>query len=81
MIITGRQIKAARCLLGWNQSVLAEMSKVSLASIKRIEPCNGIPKTGAITLDKIEQTFRTKGVRFQNEDGRLGLYLVKEGGE
>ncbi len=37
MTVTSEQIRAARALLRWEQKDLAEASKVSLPSIKRLE--------------------------------------------
>lgn len=38
---TGEQIRAARAMLGWEQSELAERARVSIKTIKRLEATNG----------------------------------------
>jgi transcriptional regulator with XRE-family HTH domain len=38
---TGEQIRAARAMLGWEQSELAERAGVSIKTIKRMEATNG----------------------------------------
>ena len=42
-MITARQSRAARALLGWNQETLADKALVSLTALKRVESANGLP--------------------------------------
>lgn len=63
------QIKAARALLGWNQSELAKAAAISVPTIKRLEAQSG-PLTG---YDRTQQAIRSAleaaGVEFL-EDGQ-----------
>lgn len=40
-MITAKQIRAARAYLGWTEAKLAQMSKLSIAAIRRIERDDG----------------------------------------
>jgi len=37
-MITSRQVRAARALLGWTQEMLADKALVALTALKRLEP-------------------------------------------
>jgi len=50
-VITSEQIRAARALLRWEQRDLAEASKVSLASVKRLETIHGQLAAQPRTID------------------------------
>lgn len=80
MIITGTQIRAARCLLGWKQTDLAEASRISEISIKNIE--RGATDPRASTLTAIKQAFEYAGLIFlepgDTRDGSYGIRLKKE---
>ncbi len=41
-MITARQTRAARALLGWTQETLAEKALVSLTALKRLESESGL---------------------------------------
>ncbi|WP_417460441.1 helix-turn-helix domain-containing protein [Kordiimonas sp.] len=64
-MIRGEQIRAARAILGWSQSMLSESSGVSLTAIRRIEPQDGTPGATARTLERIEKAFNSAGVFFE----------------
>lgn len=64
VMISPAQIRAARSLLGWKQTDLAEASGVSEISIKNIE--RGSTDARGSTLGKIEAAFMTAGVEFLN---------------
>ncbi|UCI05210.1 transcriptional regulator [Mesorhizobium sp. B1-1-8] len=77
LIVTTRQVKAARALLGWSQGDLAEGSAVSEPTIARLEaedgPLGGRPETGA----KIIRALVDAGIEFISENGGgLGVRLV-----
>ena len=61
-MISPAQIRAARSLLGWKQTDLAEASGVSEISIKNIE--RGSTDARGSTLGKIETAFMNAGVEF-----------------
>ncbi|MDZ4690019.1 helix-turn-helix domain-containing protein [Terricaulis sp.] len=63
------QLRAARAFLDWSQSDLAEMAKVSVETIKRLERTAGaIEATKVSTLRAIEKAFEKAGVEFTNGD-------------
>jgi transcriptional regulator with XRE-family HTH domain len=68
-VITVRQVKAARALLGWSQSDLARYSGVSEPTIGRLESANeglgGREETG----EKIMAALINGGVEFIEENG------------
>ena len=73
------QIRAARALLGWNQDDLAKASKVSIATIRRIESQEG-PVMGYVsTLMSIQSALEKAGIRFLDNDARggIGVRLIK----
>lgn len=72
MISVG-QIKAARGLLEWNQTDLAEASGLHLNAINNVERRHGIPRGETIAL--IQKAFEDKGIRFK---GLTGVELVQE---
>src|SRR5256885_9694372 len=77
-VITIRQIKAARALLGWSQADLARESRISEPTIARLEssegPLGGRPDTG----EKLRTALQNGGIEFLNEnDGGPGVRLKK----
>ena len=66
LMITPRQIRAARALLGWSQQQLADKAIVSLNAVSRIE--KGIVDPRASTLAAIEKTLAKAGVEFLQAD-------------
>jgi transcriptional regulator with XRE-family HTH domain len=78
-MITGAQIRAARALIGWKQSELAEQSGVSEISIKNIE--RGATDPRASTLQAVQAAFDRAGVVFLEpgdmRSGGLGLRLKR----
>ena len=42
-MITSRQVRAARALLGWTQEMLADEALVALTALKRLESENELP--------------------------------------
>lgn len=73
LMITGRQVRAARGLLGWDASALAEKANLSRETISNIE--NGSVQARGGTLNDIERVFvehrlefiDNQGVRFRPE--------------
>ena len=63
-----RQVKAARSLLAWSQSDLAEASEVSEPTIKRLESQDGELGGRADTVTKIVAALESAGVEFTNGD-------------
>ena len=71
------QIRAARALLGWNQSDLAMAAKVNVATIRRIEGKEGPVMAYVSTLMRIQSALESAGIRFLDNDvgGGFGVRL------
>jgi predicted transcriptional regulator len=65
-MITPRQIRAARALLGWSQQQLADKSIVSLNAVTRLE--KGKVDTRLSTLAAIEKALTKAGIEFLPAD-------------
>lgn len=66
-MITTQQIKAARALLDWNQSDLADASGLSLAAVNNLERGIGSPRVE--TMGAIEHALKMAGIEFIGTDG------------
>lgn len=82
-MVTSEQVRAARALLRWEQKDLAEASKVSLPSIKRLETIPGPLAAQARTVEAIRAALEAAGITFLADgealDGGRGVRLRKEG--
>ncbi len=78
-MITAAQLRAARGLLGWNQSKLAEASGLALSTIKRMEASQGHLRGTAANVWKVQQALQDAGVVFidENDEGP-GVRLRKQ---
>lgn len=65
-MLTGNQIRAGRALLNWHQTQLSDNSDVSIATLRRIEGESGVPSVNAQILEKLENSFNSAGVFFEN---------------
>ncbi len=72
MKITGKQLAAARALLGWSQSHLAEAADVALSTIVTWELEQHHPRTA--TVERVRQAIEVRGVEFLN-GGQPGVRL------
>ena len=70
-MISARQIKAARALIGFSQLELAARAGVGIATLKRLELSSEI-RGHAGTLAKLETALVEEGVVFIASDGALG---------
>jgi predicted transcriptional regulator len=61
-MITPRQIRAARALLGWSQQQLADKAIVSLNAVTRME--KGRVDSRMSTITALEKTLSKAGVEF-----------------
>jgi len=77
-MITPAQCRAARALLDWSQSDLAERAGVTLATVQNFETGRHSPYQR--TLDKLAATFAQAGVTFTNGD-EPGVKLRSLGSE
>lgn len=73
----GRQIKAARALLGWSQTKLCEEAGISRATLIDLENETGDPRRSSI--QRIETAFGKSGLIFlstgDTRDGGPGVRL------
>lgn len=67
-MITTEQLRAARGLLGWSQSELAERAGLSLPTVKRIEGAFG-PNVSDAARTKLQRAIEAAGVEFIDENG------------
>jgi transcriptional regulator with XRE-family HTH domain len=76
-MISGKQIRAARALLGWKQRELAAAAGLSEVSIKNAE--RGVVDSRGSTLNAIQRAFDGAGVIFldtgDTRDGGPGVRL------
>ncbi len=66
-MITARQIRAARGLLGWDATVLAEKTGLTRETISRIE--TDVVRPHEKSLTKIFRAFNENGVEFTSNSG------------
>lgn len=74
MLITARQIKAARGLLDWTQDDLAQHAHLTVDQVRRFEA--GKSQTVEI-LDAIERAFVGHGIEFIEEGVRRRRYEIR----
>ncbi len=68
LMITSELIRAARALLRWEQRDLAEVSAVSLATIKRLETIPGVLGAHRSTVTALRRALESGGIEFTNGD-------------
>jgi transcriptional regulator with XRE-family HTH domain len=82
MTLTSELLRAARALLRWEQKDVAEASKVSLPSIKRLESKPGPLAAQDRTVQAIRSAIEKAGVEFIPENGGgAGVRLAKQTGK
>jgi len=79
-MITARQMRAARALLGMDQRHLAQAAGVSLPTIQRMEASDGQVRGNVDTLVKVVEALERAGVELIGEgaasaDGGRGVRL------
>jgi len=75
-MITARQSRAARALLGWTQETLADKARVSLTALKRLESPSGL-EVYESTRDEVRRALERSGIVFLNSDQGVGVMLVE----
>jgi predicted transcriptional regulator len=68
-VVSVRQIKAARALVGWSQSDLAAESGVSEPTIARLESADGRLGGREATVQRIQAALEEGGIQFIEENG------------
>lgn len=69
-MITARQIRAARALLGWSQQELADKAIVSTNAVTRLERGEVDPRVS--TIMAVQKALSEAGVEFIPADERKG---------
>jgi len=64
-VIKSELFRAARALLNWSQTELAEHAGMSLATVKRIETGRG-PTVSDDAREKLKATLEAAGIEFMN---------------
>lgn len=70
----GRQLRAARALLGWDQPKLAKAAKVAIGTIRRMESFESSIQSHTGTLLRVQTALEKGGIEFLNDD-RPGVRL------
>ena len=74
----GRQIQAARVLLGWSQAQTAEAAGISIPTVKRAEGSSQA-KASADAVSAIRAALESAGVEFIPENGGGAGVRLKKG--
>ena len=67
-MLTGRQVKAARALLGWDQYRLVGESNVPLSTVRRIESQSGEIRAHSRNIFALQRVLTEAGIEFLNGD-------------
>jgi transcriptional regulator with XRE-family HTH domain len=67
-LVTGRQLRAARALLGWEQIELAKRSRVAIGTIRRMESFAGEVGSRTSTLSQVLAALEKAGIQFLNDE-------------
>lgn len=73
-MITSRQIRAARALLGWTQEILADKALVAQTALKRLESERHAVRDG--TRDAVCRVLEAHGIVFLSSPQGTGVLLV-----
>lgn len=77
-MITARQSRAARALLGWNQETLADKAQVSLTALRRLESENGL-RVYESTRDQVRRALEGNGILLLTTDKGEGVMVMRDG--
>ena len=73
-MITARQSRAARALLGWTQETLADKARISLTALKRLESENRL-EVYESTLDQVRRALEAARIVILSEKRGQGVML------
>jgi len=76
-MITARQSRAARALLGWTQETLADKARVSLTALKRLESESGLGVYES-TRDEVRRALESAGVVLLSTEKGEGVLLLHD---
>jgi transcriptional regulator with XRE-family HTH domain len=74
-MITSRQSRAARALLGWTQETLADKARVSLTALKRLESESGLDVFES-TRDQVRRALEDNGILFLTTEQGEGVMVI-----
>ena len=66
-MLSSSQIRAARALLGWSGTELAEISGVGITTLRRYELQKGIPSANTSVLLILKDTLELAGIQFTGD--------------
>jgi len=66
-MISSKQIKAARALLGWKGKDLADKSGVGITTLRRYETQDGIPNANKFVIKAIKTCLEEAGIIFSGD--------------
>ena len=66
-MLSSNQIRAARALLGWSGTDLADLSGVGITTLRRYELQKGIPSANTSVLMMIKKTLESAGIEFTGD--------------
>lgn len=69
-MLSSRQIRAARALLGWSQQTLADKAILSLNAVKRLEVGKSDPKMSTVLA--VKSALEAAGIEFLSSAGGKG---------
>ncbi len=73
-MIDGRQIRAARAMLGWSREELLDASRISMSALLRME--GNLADSRSSTLNKVVKALSLAGIEFvTRDDGAIGVIL------
>jgi transcriptional regulator with XRE-family HTH domain len=67
IMLTGEQVRAARAMLDWEQSELAERANISVKTVKRMEATSG--HIDARSIYSVKTALERAGIEFLDGDG------------
>src|SRR5260370_19100239 len=74
-MITSRQVRAARALLGWTQEMLADKAVIALTALKRLE--SDPLKVREDTRHRVRRALQAAGIAFVDLDHGEGVMLIR----
>jgi transcriptional regulator with XRE-family HTH domain len=74
--LTGRQIAAARALVGLSQAELATAAKISVPTLRRMESNTGLAGGYVNNADAVRRVLEAEGIEFANGN-QPGVRLKK----
>ena len=71
-MIDGRQVRAARAMLGWSREELLDSSGISMSALLRME--GNMADSRSSTLNKVVKALSLAGIEFVTRDvGAIGV--------